>query len=63
MRFRPPDEAKALRKRHAATVYAGGLIIAAFVSIPLVNLATPLFAMAFMVHLHKRIGGAKLNEA
>ena len=57
MRFRPPDEAKALRKRHAATVYVGGLIIAAFVSIPLVNLATPLFAMALMVHLHKRLAG------
>ena len=63
MRFRPPDEAKALRKRHAATVYVGGLIIAAFVSIPIVNLATPLFAMAFMVHLHKRLSGAEVIVA
>jgi uncharacterized protein involved in cysteine biosynthesis len=55
MRLRPPAEAKALRKRHAATVYIGGLLIAAFVSIPIVNLATPLFAMAFMVHMHKRL--------
>jgi len=37
-------------------VYLGGLFIAAFVSIPIVNLATPMFAMAFMVHLHKRLG-------
>ena len=37
----------------------GGLFIAAFVSIPIVNLATPLFAMAFMVHLHKRLTAAK----
>jgi uncharacterized protein involved in cysteine biosynthesis len=59
MRFRPPDEAKALRKRNAAAVYVGGLIIAAFVCIPIVNLATPLFAMAFMVHTHKRLSGAK----
>jgi uncharacterized protein involved in cysteine biosynthesis len=57
MRFRPPVEAKALRRRHAARVYAGGLFIAAFVSVPIVNLATPVFAMAFMVHVHKRIGG------
>jgi uncharacterized protein involved in cysteine biosynthesis len=57
MRFRTPREAKLLRKRNAATVYLGGLVIAAFVSIPIVNLATPLFAMAFMVHLHKRIAG------
>jgi len=60
MRFRPSHETKALRKRHAATVYLGGLFIAAFVSIPVVNLATPLFAMAFMVHLHKRLSGTKL---
>jgi uncharacterized protein involved in cysteine biosynthesis len=31
------------------------MFIAAFVSIPIVNLATPLFAMAFMVHVHQRI--------
>ncbi len=55
MRFCPPDEAKALRKRNGATVYMGGLLIAAFVSIPIVNLATPLFAMCLMVHVHKRI--------
>jgi CysZ protein len=59
MRFRPPAEAKAMRKRNAMTVYVGGLFIAAFVSIPIVNLATPLFAMALMVHLHKRLGARK----
>jgi CysZ protein len=57
MRLRPRAEAKALRRRNAAMVYVGGLFIAAFVSIPIVNLATPLFAMAFMVHLHKRLSG------
>jgi CysZ protein len=60
MRFRPPDEAKALRKRNAGRVFIAGLFIAAFVSIPIVNLATPLFAMALMVHLHKRVGGPRL---
>ena len=55
MRFWPPAEAKALRRRNAATVYIAGLFIAAFVSLPIVNLATPLFAMAFMVRVHKRI--------
>ena len=62
MRFRPPDEAKALRKRNAATVYLGGLLIAAFVSIPIVNLATPLFAMALMVHVHKRISARQIHR-
>ena len=56
MRFRPPAEAKVLRKRNAMTVYVAGLFITAFVSVPIVNLATPLFAMALMVHLHKRLG-------
>ncbi|WP_375413406.1 sulfate transporter family protein [uncultured Bradyrhizobium sp.] len=57
MRFRTPAAAKAMRKHNAATVFAAGLIIAAFVSIPIVNLATPLFGMAFMVHMHKRLSG------
>ncbi|MFN5718287.1 MAG: sulfate transporter family protein, partial [Bradyrhizobium sp.] len=43
MRFRSPDDAKAMRKENAATVFTAGLFIAAFVSIPIVNLATPLF--------------------
>jgi CysZ protein len=55
MRLRPRAEVKALRRRNATMVYVGGLFIAAFVSVPIVNLATPLFAMAFMVHLHKRL--------
>ena len=57
MRLRSPAEAKLMRKRHAGTVYIAGLFIAAFVSIPIVNLATPLFAMAFMVRTHKRLSG------
>jgi len=55
MRFRSPHEAKAMRKDNAATIFTAGLFIAAFVSIPIVNLATPLFGMAFMVHIHKRL--------
>lgn len=59
MRFRSPAEAKAMRKHHAVTVFTAGLFIAAFVSIPIVNLATPLFGMAFMVHMHKRLSGPR----
>ena len=55
MRFRPPDEAKAFRRHHAGVVFVAGLLIAAFVSIPIVNLATPIFAMSLMVHVHKRL--------
>jgi CysZ protein len=60
-RFHPPAEAKALRKAHRGTVFGGGLLIAAFLSIPIVNLATPLFGTAFMVHLHKRLHDRRLG--
>jgi len=59
MHFRSPAEAKAMRRDHASTIFAAGLFIAAFVSIPIVNLATPLFGMAFMVHMHKRLSGSR----
>jgi len=54
MRYRPAAQAKMLRKRNQRTVFIAGMFIAAFVSIPIVSLATPLFAMALMVHMHKR---------
>jgi uncharacterized protein involved in cysteine biosynthesis len=59
MRFRSVAEAKAMRRQNAATVFAAGCFIAAFVSIPILNLATPLFGMAFMVHIHKRLSGPR----
>ena len=59
MRSRTVDEAKAFRKQHASTVFAAGCVVAAFVSIPIVNLATPLFGTAFMVHMHKRLSGPR----
>lgn len=59
MRFRPPEEAKAMRKANAVYLFVSGMIISAFVSIPILNLATPIFAMAFMVHMHKKLSGAR----
>ncbi|MBN9041639.1 MAG: cysteine biosynthesis protein CysZ [Rhizobiales bacterium 62-47] len=59
MRFRSVADAKAMRKQNAAMIFTAGLLIAAFVSIPIVNLATPLFGMALMVHLHKQLSGPR----
>lgn len=59
MRFRSPAEAKLLRKQHAGYLFGAGMIIALFVSIPILNFATPVFAMAFMVHLHKKLIGSR----
>ncbi|CAN7158717.1 sulfate transporter family protein [Mesorhizobium sp. LjRoot246] len=55
MRFRGEEEARALRRHYAGTVFLAGLLIAAFLAVPLLNLVTPLFAAAMMVHLHKAI--------
>jgi CysZ protein len=55
MRFRPEEDARALRRHDAGTVFLAGLVIAAFLAVPLLNLVTPLFAAAMMVHLHKAI--------
>ncbi len=61
-RFRPPAEVRALRRRHRLTLFAAGLIIALFVATPVLNLLTPLFGVALMARLHKRLappaGGA-----
>lgn len=59
MRFMAPADARRLRKTHASTVFTAGLLIAAFVSIPILNLATPLFGTAFMMHVFKRLSGSK----
>ena len=61
MRFRPSHEAKSMRKANAAYVFLAGMVVAAFVSIPIFNLATPVFAMAFMVHVHKKLAGARIE--
>jgi CysZ protein len=63
MRFRPPDEARAMRRAHRTQIFLAGLLIALFVSIPIVSLATPLFAMAMMVHMHKRLSQGRLAYA
>ena len=59
MRFHSVAEAKALRRIHQTTVFIGGLFIAGFVSIPILNLATPLFGTALMVHVYKRLAARK----
>lgn len=61
MRFRPPEEAKAMRRAYRGQIFLAGLLIAMFVSIPVVNLATPLFAMAMMVHMHKRLSQRRVT--
>ena len=50
------DAARRLQKRFRFRIFMAGLVIAAFATVPLLNLLAPLFATAFMVHTSKRIG-------
>ncbi|WP_157016270.1 sulfate transporter family protein [Mesorhizobium xinjiangense] len=63
MRFLPEADARALRRRHAGTVFLAGLIIAGFLAVPLLNLMTPLFAAAMMVHLYKGLAAQHAKAA
>lgn len=58
MRYRSEDEVKQLRRKYSTTIFFAGLIIAAFLAVPILNLLTPLFAAGMMVHLHKLISAA-----
>ena len=40
-----------------------GLVIALFLAVPVVNLLTPLFAAALMVHLHKMVSAEGLKPS
>jgi CysZ protein len=54
-RFRPLPEAAAMRRERRGTVLLAGGMLAALVLVPVLNLLTPLFGVALMVHVHKRL--------
>ena len=55
LRFHTKPEVDRLRAASSARIYLAGLAIAGFVAVPILNLMTPLFATALMVHVHKRV--------
>jgi CysZ protein len=54
-RFRPMPEAAAMRVANRGTIFIAGLLLAVLVAVPIVNLFTPLFGVALMVHVHKAL--------
>src|SRR5262249_47955089 len=54
-RHMPIVEAEALRKRHANSVLAAGVILTLLATIPIVNLFAPFWGIAIMVHLYHRL--------
>ena len=55
MRHMPVDEARQLRKENSPQVFAAGFVLALLSIIPVVNLAVPLFATSYFVHIFKRV--------
>lgn len=49
------DGAKALRQRHAGTVWVAGVMMAVPLSVPLVNLFVPVLGVATFTHLYQRL--------
>jgi uncharacterized protein involved in cysteine biosynthesis len=51
----PLGESRALRHRRSGALFTAGLIIWGMMSVPLLNLAAPVLAAAFMVHVFHRL--------
>jgi CysZ protein len=52
-RFRSLPEAVQMRRHYSVRVWCAGALIAGLLLIPILNLLTPLFGIALMVHLNK----------
>lgn len=61
-RFRAMDEVTRLRRAYRPTVLAAGAMMAGLVLIPILNLLTPLFGVALMVQVHKRLAARALAD-
>ncbi len=55
VRRMPPADARRLRRRHAGEVLAAGVLIAAILLIPFVNLVAPIVGMALVTHRFHRL--------
>jgi CysZ protein len=61
-RFRPLREAAEMRREHRLTVLLAGAMVAGLLLVPVLNLLTPLFGVALMVHVHKRLSARALPD-
>lgn len=62
LRFRPGPEAARMRVEHRPTVLLAGAMMAGLLLVPVLNLLTPLFGIALMVQVHKRLSARALPE-
>ncbi|HZH52717.1 MAG TPA: sulfate transporter family protein [Microvirga sp.] len=61
-RFWPSEDVARMRVEHRGTVFAAGAVLAGLVLVPVLNLVTPVFGAAMMVHLHKRLVARRLAD-
>lgn len=50
-----PDQVRRLRRRHRGRLMLAGMILVLLMTIPVLNLLTPVLATAFMVHVHQAL--------
>ena len=62
-RFHERAEIKTLYRDHSLQIFLAGLAVAGFMAVPILNLMTPMFATALMVHVHKRLTGSERVSA
>jgi CysZ protein len=55
MRHMPIDEARLLRRENTPRIFAAGIVPALLSLVPVVNLAVPLFATSYFVHIFKQV--------
>lgn len=53
------DGARAMRRKHSLTIWAAGTLMAAPLSIPLINLIVPVLGVATFTHLFQRLAAAR----
>jgi len=55
LRHMDPAAATAFRRRHRGRVFAAGVVVAFFATVPVLNLFAPLFGTILMVHTYKKV--------
>ena len=63
LRHHTSKQVETLRQNYSFEVFVAGLAIAVVLSIPIVNLLTPLFAGALMVHVYKGVAAKAASSA
>ncbi|MBN8630575.1 MAG: EI24 domain-containing protein [Rhodobacterales bacterium] len=58
LRRLPPSEVKAMRRRNGWTLWAAGALMAAPLSVPVLNLVIPVLGVATFTHLYHRLASA-----